>query len=227
MPPFLITSRALLVGLVAVVLPIHVVLGADAHLLPVGATFDVGEPIGKSYARVLETMVFSEPSWLVRYYSATESATAGLSVVKNSRGHYRLSIKKTRPELGSVVANAFYRKQNLEKALKAVKIESANAEIPEAVALAIHRVWLSLLRDVYIDEKLSPPYLLSAEIQLYARTPEGKTLGGKMPPAGFRYRNLAMVDEIVDDLFKVAVAPAKSQKDFFDSIERKAAALTR
>jgi hypothetical protein len=227
MPPSLITARVVLIGLILMALPIHRATGAEAHLLPVGPTFDVGEPIGKTYARILETTIFSESSWLVRYYSATESATTGLAIAKSSSGNYRLSIKKTKPELGSVVANAFYRKQNLGEALKRVKTESASAEIPETVALAIYRVWLSLLRDVYIDEKLNAPYLLSAEIQLYAKTPDGKTLGGRMPPGGFKYRNLAIADKIVDDLFKVPGASKRNQQECFDRIERNAAALKR
>lgn len=223
----LIASRALLLGLVALIAPIQVATGANAHLLPVGPTFDIGAPIGNSYARVLERMLFAQPNWSVRYYSATESGTTGLSIARGPNGRYRLSIKQARPELESVVASAFYRKLNLAQALTKVKIESAEAEIPEAVAVAIHRLWLSLLRDVSMDEKLNSPYLLSAEIILYARTPEGKTLGGRMPPGGSKYRNLAMVGDIVDDLFKISVGPAKNRKDLFARIEKKAAALTR
>jgi hypothetical protein len=223
----LIAPRALLLGLVAVIVPTQVATGTDAHLLPVGPTFDVGAPIGNSFAHVLEKMLFVEPNWSVRYYSATETGTTGLSIARAGNGHYRLSIRQARPELGSVVASAFYRKRNLARALTKVKIKSAEAEIPEAVAVALYRLWLSLLRDVSIDEKLNSPYVLSAQILLYARTPEGKTLGGKMPPAGFKFGNLGMVGDIVDDLFKISVGPAKSQKDLFARIEKKAAVLTR
>lgn len=227
MPSLSIASRALLFGLVVVIPPIQVAIGADAHLLPVGPTFDIPAPIGESYSRVAEKMLFAEPSWLVRYYSSTESATTGLSIARTSGGHYRLSIKKARPQLGSVVANAFYQKLDFSQALATVKVESAETEMPETVAVAVHRLWLSLLRDVYKDEKLDPPYLLSAEMILYGRTPDGKTLAGKIPPAGFKYHNLAKVDDIVENLFKAAFGPATNRKNLFVSIGKKATALTR
>jgi hypothetical protein len=200
---------------------------ADAHLLPVGPMFDVRAPIGQTYARVVEKMLFTERNWVVRYYSASEATTTGLSVIRTSDGRCRLLIKQAKPELGSVVTNAHYRKLSLDQALTMVEIESAEADIPEAVATAIHRIWLSFLRQVHADERLRVPYVMSAKVIFYSKTPDGKTLGGQMPPAGFKYANLAVLDAIVDDLFKVALGPTKDRKHLFSRIQAKARTVSR
>jgi hypothetical protein len=125
------------------------------------------------------------------------------------------------------VANAFYRKQDLESALAAVKIKQADAEIPEAVALAVHDLWVSLLSDIRSNEKLTEPYILSPQVILYAKIAGGKILRGKMPPASFRYKNLASVEDIVDDLMKICIEPGNARQERFSDIKQKASALAR
>jgi hypothetical protein len=200
---------------------------ADAHLLPVGSTFDVPAPLGEKYAQVVEKMLFPERNWFVRYYSSSEATTTGLSIARTSRGGFRLLIKQARPELGSVVANAQSQKLNVERALAGVKIQTAEADIPETTAIAIHQIWLSFLRNVYPDERLKVPYLMSAKVIFYSKTPEGRTLSGQMPPAGFKYANLAVLDGVVDDLFKVALGPTKDRKDLFSDLQAKMRTLNR
>lgn len=198
----------------------------DAHLLPVESKFDVGPPIEKTYARVCEQMLFGERNWLLRYYSASESVTTGLSISKELRGRYWLSIRQARPQLGSVVANALSRKLDLKAELATIKITEAHAEIPQAVALAVSRLWLSLLHGVKTDEALQP-YILSAQVMLYARTAEGRVLEGKMPPAFFKDKRLASVEDIVDDLIKVCVEPEKRRKGLFVRIEQNASSFRK
>lgn len=198
----------------------------QAHLLPIGPTFDVGPPIGRSYSRACERMVFGKSNWILRYFRASESITTGLSIVSDARGRYSVSVKQARPELYSVVANAFYRKLDLQSALESVKVNEATAEIPESVAKAVHRQWVALLSNVRSNEKLPDPYILSAGVILYAKTADGNILEGKMPPGGFRYKNLASVEDVVDDLLKVCAEPERRRKNLFGSIEERAAAFS-
>jgi len=198
-----------------------------AHLLPVGEMFDVGPPIGRSYSRVCEQMLFGNTKWLLRYYSASESVTTGLSITTDAQGRYSVSVRQARPELYSVVANAYYRKLNLQSALAAVKVNQTDSEIPEAVALAVHGLWVSLLTNVRSDEKLRDSYILSPQVILYARTADRKILQGKMPPAGFRDANLASVEDVVDDLLKVCVEPEEKRKNVFIRIKERTAAISR
>jgi hypothetical protein len=116
---------------------------------------------------------------------------------------------------------------DLQAALAVVKIKQVDSEIPEAVALAVYGHWVSLLRNVRPEGKPGGPYLLSPKVILYARTDDGKILQGEMPPAGFRYKNLAVVEDVVDDLLRVCVAPAKERKSLFVRIEQSAAALSK
>lgn len=196
----------------------------NAHLLPVAATFDVGPPIGETYSRVCEQMLFGQPNWRLRYYSASESVTTGMAITSDGR-RYGVSVKQARPELYSVVANAFYRKLNLESSLATVKITEAKAEIPQSVALAINRLWLSLLRGTGTDEA-PKPYILSAKIILYGKTTDGTVLSGMMPPAFLKDKRLGSVEDIVDELMKLCVEPEKKRKRSFVRIEQKATAFS-
>jgi hypothetical protein len=194
----------------------------NGHLLPVAPAFDVEKPIGTSYSQVCEQMLFEKPDWLIRYYTATESVTTGLSITKDLHGRYHVWARQAQPQLGSVVAHAFYRKLDLKSVLTAVRVKKADAEIPPEVALPVQRFWLSLLSGVRPDERLTRNYVLSNLVILYARPADGRTLGGKFPPAGFKFKNLAIVEEIIDGLIDVCVAPEKDRPELFERIERRA-----
>jgi len=136
-----------------------------------------------------------------------------------------VSVKQARPELYSVIANAFYRNLDLESAITTVKITEAKAEIPQSVALAINRLWLSLLRGTGTDQA-PKPYVISAKVILYGKTADGTVLSGKMPAAFFKDKSLGSVEDIVDDLIKICVEPEKRRKRLFVRIEQKAAAFS-
>jgi outer membrane protein assembly factor BamB len=216
---FIIVSRTLVV----LALTISIARGEareEGHLIPAGPNFDVDAPYAGTYARLCEKMLFTGPSWVIRYHDVSTSAETGLAITRKQDGKFWIVVKQTKPQLGSVVSSAFDLKLNLESALKTLKTEEAHAEIPAPVATAVRSYWTSLLSNVR-PYKQSPPVISNKTI-LFAKTNGGKILVGRVPADSFKYPRMAAVEDIALNLIKVCVSSPESRQSLFDQIERKA-----
>ena len=219
--------KRIIIGLSAVMASVVSLSAAEhGHLLPVGPTFDVSAPIGETYARICERMLFPGSNWIIRYHSDTESVTTGLSIYKRSDGQFRLSVRQAKPELYSVISAAFYNRLNLESALAKVRIEKADNEIPATLALALQDLWRSVLRKTRPDEKRRPPHIASAEVILYAHATNGALLAGKMPSNAGTYANFASFESIIDELIRTCDQSPKARANLLKQIESKARTLS-
>lgn len=224
---FLQPTKAALLLLIGLMIS---VAGAGAndggHLIPLRPNFDVGDvPHGKKYARLCEEKLFAGSSWIVRYHGIGESAETGLSITKQKDGKFVVTVKQAQPPLGSTLFSAFDAKLDVKTALKTVRVEEAHAEIPEAVAMAVCEFWISLLRDVQ-PHKPGSWSSISKSVRLYAKSAEGKTLAGRLPPDAFKYKHLNAVESIFENLLRVCAEQGKSHKTTFDRIQGTAHSFT-
>lgn len=192
------------------------------HLIRVGPNFDVDAPYARTYAKLCEKMLFTGPNWVIRYHEISESVETGLSVTKAQDGKFWATVKQSRPQLGPTVSHAFYFGSNLESDLKTLKVSEGRADIPEKVATAIQRYWISLLSDVRPYERRSSTVTISNQVILFAKTPDGQTLAGRLPSDAFKYSDIHAVEDIEWDLVKICVGPKRGQKKLFDRIEKRA-----
>jgi hypothetical protein len=192
------------------------------HLIRVRPNFDVDAPYANTYARLCEKMLFTGPNWVIRYHEISESVETGLSITKKQDGSFWVTVKQAKPQLGPTVSHAFYFKSNLEAALKTLKVVEGHAEIPERAVTAIRRYWIALLSDVRPYERRSSTITISNQVILFANTPDGKTLAGRLPPDAYKYSYIHAVEDIEWDLVKVCVHQQESPKKLFDRIEQRA-----
>jgi hypothetical protein len=192
------------------------------HLEPVGPNFNTfAAPYAKTYARLCEEMLFVRSNWVIRYHEISESAETGVSITQKQDGTFWVTAKQARPSLGPAVRSVFDQNLNLRSALKAVKITERNAEIPERVVRAIRQHWVSLLGDVRPDKRPISSIIISSVVMLYAKTPGGKTLAGKLPYDAYKYTDIYAVEDIAWDLVDICVQPRESHKKLFDRIEKR------
>ena len=173
------------------------------------------------YAELCEAKLFTAQRWIVRYHGIGESAEAGLSIARRSDGRFTVTLKEAEPQLGATLFFAMDNQLDVKAALKTVKIKEAHAEIPESVATAVRDFWISLLRDVQ-PYKQSAWTSISTHVALFAKSADGRTLSGRLPPDAFKYRRLNAVEDIVDKLMRVCRDRQKSDKALFEEIERAA-----
>jgi len=189
------------------------------HLEPVRQDGDAFE---KTYARLREEMLFPKSNWVIRYHELSLSAETGVSITKKQDGTFWVTAKQTRPSLGPTLRSAFDQKLNLKSALKMLKSTERNAEIPERVVKAIRRYWIALLSDVRPDERPVKSIIVSNQVILFAMTPEGKSLAGKLPVDAYKYKGIHAAEDIAWDLVDICVQPKERHKKLFDRIEQRA-----
>lgn len=219
--------KRMVIGLFAVMASVVGLSAAEhGHLLPVGPTFDVSEPIGKMHAKVCERMLFPESNWIIRYYNDNESVTLGFSIYRRSDRQFRLSVRQAKPELYSVISSAFYNRLHLESALAKVRIEKADNEIPVTLASALEDLWRSMLRKTRPAEKPRPPHIATATAILFAHASNGALLSGKLPSNANAYANFVSFENVIDDLIRSCDQSPKERANLLKQIERKARALS-
>jgi len=219
--------KRIIIGLSALMASVVGISAAEhGHLLPVGATFDVPEPIGETYARVCVRLLFPASNWIIRYHNDNESVTLGFSIYKRSDGQFRLNVRQAKPELGSVVSDAYYNRLNLESALAKVRIEKADNEIPATLASALEDLWGSMLRKTRPAEKPRPPHIATATAILFAHASNGALLSGKLPSNANAYANFVSFENVIDDLIRSCDQSPKERANLLKQIERKVRALS-
>ncbi len=118
---------------------------------------------------------------------------------------------------------AFDNNLDLKAELAEVKVEAGECEIPATVAEALRRHFIWLLRGVKSEDKPPRRDLFGATVILYAKPMGGKMLAGKMPLEFFKYKNLATIDGIVENLMRVCDAPEDRRNELFADILRETA----
>jgi hypothetical protein len=81
---------------------------------------------------------------------------------------------------------------------------------------------MALLSEVRPYERRSSTVTISNQVILFAKTPDGQTLAGRLPSDAFKYSDLHAVEDIEWDLVKICVGPKPGQNKFFDRIEKRA-----
>jgi|SRR6267143_2398416 len=186
----------------------------DGHLLPSQPNFDTVAPYGNKYAEILEKLVFPASSWTVRYFETIGNPPydTGLTIYQKPNGSHWLMIRQARPEIGSIVVNAYYKRVDLQSSLAAVKIESSDRQVPPEIALEMRRLWLAFLQDVRPrDKRDDTVYIHPPTVILSAKDSKGVTLSGKYPLDAGKHRKFTAFEAIVDNLVKSCDAPDKDR----------------
>ena len=191
----------------------------DAHLVPAGPNFDTEGFYSKTYAQICERLLFTQEDWTIRYHRIARGSETGISITKNRRNEYFVVVKESTPALGSTVSFAMNFGADVRESLKSLKIRQRRNQIPKTTALAIHDLWLGLLREARPrDEAL---HIVGDHELLFAKTQNGQTLRGRLPPDAFKYNRLVRVLAIVEDLLRIG--KKADDRALVSSIERNAA----
>jgi hypothetical protein len=192
----------------------------DAHLIPAGPNFDTDGFYSKTYAQICERVLFTQEDWIIRYHRISRASETGISITKNRKNEYFVVVKESTPALGSTVSFAMNFGADVYESLKSLKIRERRTQIPKTTALAIHDFWLRLLREVRPrDEAL---HIVGDHELLFAKTQNGQTLRGRLPPDAFKYDRLVRVLAIVEDLLRIG--KKADDRALLTSIERNTAA---
>jgi hypothetical protein len=177
---------------------------SEPHLLPIQPNFDTLPPYGRTYAQTCEKLLFPASSWTIRYFQVIGDPPydTGLMIYRKPVGSYWLMIKQARPSIGDIVMNAFYKRVELQSSLASIKIETSNREVPDDVAVEMHKLWLTLLQQTRPREKVDKTYYIHPTKVIFWARDHAITLSGKYPPDAAESRIFTSVEAIVDDLVK-------------------------
>ncbi len=193
---------------------------SDAHLLPAGANFDTDGFYSTTYARLCERMLFTRGDWIIRYHRIASASETGISITRNQNDEYFVVVKESTPPLGSTASFAMNFGGDLRESLKSLKLRERRTQIPKTTALAIHEFWLRLLTQVRPRGK--PLRIVGDHELLFAKSKNGQTLRGRLPPDAFKYDRLVRVLAIVEDLLRIRGEKA-DDRALLTSIERNTA----
>jgi hypothetical protein len=200
----------------------------EPHLLPIQPNFDTLPPYGKQYAESCERILFPASSWMIRYFQVIGDPPydTGLTIYRRPGGNYFLMVRQARPAIGDIVMNAFYGRLNLQSSLASLKIETSDREIPEDVAIEIHKLWLTLLRQTRRGSKPDKAYYIHpTKVILWAKDDKKATRSGKYPSDAAKHEVFTSVESIIDLLVKSCDAGPQDRSQLLTSAGKKARAL--
>jgi hypothetical protein len=200
-------------------------LDKPPHLLPISPNFDTLAPYGKQYANLCEKLLFPAPAWLVRYFQVIGDPPydTGVTVYEKPNGTYRLMLKQSKPAIGDIVMNASFGRLDLQSSIASMKIKTSDREIPNDVAVELHKLWLAFVMRARSPGNIDKRYYIHpAKVILWAKNNRHTVLSGKYPPDAAEHEIFTSLETIVDDLVKTSDVNREERQQLLARIAKNA-----